>query len=947
MAKSTRVFQIARDLGISSKAILEKCRAEDVELNNHMSAVSVGLEATIREWFSDSHVQGGGTAVETAQTVDLTKARRKARRKKAVEPEPPPAEEAEADAAVATAEAETPAVAVEAQAPEAPPEPETVEPAALSISEAPIEELPPEAPPIEAPPDEAEAQPAELPAEAAEAPEPEEPSEPAKPRVVPNVPKRPDVVAPAGPRLETPEAAQLKGPKVVRVEAPEPVRKPRPRTERTDRAAPPRSPAAPDLIRSRGPARGRGAAPTGGEDTDVGRSPRRRRGGPADRTPPRGGDGRKGRVGAAEQPERRGGKWSQQDLLELEERISRAGGYLKQRRHQMRKQGEGGGPAATPISVGGQVEINEPITIKGLSAATGIKGTDIVRFLMDKGVMATINATIDSEAAIEICLEHAIELVVKGAQTAEAAVVEELEQRERTDVQRRPPVVAVLGHVDHGKTSLLDQIRRSNVVDGEDGGITQHIGAYRVTVEGSEGGERTVVFLDTPGHEAFTAMRARGANLTDIVVLVVAADDGVMPQTIESINHAKAAQVPIVVALNKVDRPEATEANVQKIYGQLAEHDLNPVAWGGTTEVVQTSATTGQGVSDIVEMLDYQAELLELTADYAGPAHGQVIEAELHPGRGSVARLLLREGQMKVGDFIVMGRSFGRVRDMIDDRGRQIEQAGPATPLQISGIDLVPDAGDPFYVTTSLRKAEQIADQRREQERRRVLASRTQVSLDTVFERMQEAADVSELNVVLKADVQGSIEVLRKTLEEMGSDQVSIKVLHAAVGGVAESDVLLAEASSAVIIGFHVIASAKVRTEAERRGVDIRLYRVIYDLIDDLTRALEGMLTPEKREEVLGHAEVREAFRVSRVGTVAGCYVTDGVVRRNASIRVTRDGIVIEDGRTLSSLKRFKDDARDVRAGMECGMKVDGYDDIRVGDVMECFQTTEVKATLA
>ena len=987
MAKAKRVFQLAKELGVESKAVLEKCQAEGLELNNHMSTVSVGLEMTIREWFSDEHA--GGTAVETAQKVDLQTVRKATRRK--ARPLSETAEDAEdASAAPAKAkarpkaepEAEEPAPAeheadagAEAEAPAVehrkakarprhvevePAEPaEPLKPAATGQTAEALEEAPAqpggaeeEAPAEAQTPAREAAESTEQASEDVEAPgegieeqagdevgeDEQGPVEGPAPNVQPNVPRRPDVIKPAGPQLQKPQKAALSGPKLIRQEAPDPVRAPRPRKP---------GPAAPqpgDIVRSRGPARGRGAGGPVPEE-ESGRSPRRkksRRGGGSS-----GGGG--GGGGGAGDSGRRRGSFSAQDLLEREERLNRAGGYLKQRRRDMKKRGSTGGgqQIATPAQVGGKVEIEEPFTIKDLSAATGLKAADIVAYLFKKGVMTTINHIIDTETAQEVCLEYNIELAVKEAQTAEQAIESELSDREIVDERRRPPVVAVLGHVDHGKTSLLDKIRQEDVATGEAGGITQHIGAYRASIQGTDGEDKTVVFLDTPGHEAFTAMRSRGANLTDVVVIVVAADDGVMPQTVESINHAKAAGVPIVVALNKIDVPQATDGNVQKILGQLAEHELNPVEWGGETEVIRTSAETGQGVADLMEILDYQAELLELTADYGGRAYGQVIEAELSEGRGPVARILVRGGQLHVGEFIVMGRAFGRVRDMIDDRGNAIAEAGPATPVEISGIDEVPDAGDKFYICDTLKQAEEIATTRRDDERKKELASKSKVSLDNVFEQMQ-SGQTKELRVVVKADVQGSVEVLRKTLEEVAADnkEVSVRVLHAAVGGITESDVLLAEASDAIIVGFQVIASQHARAEAEHRGVDVRLYRVIYDLINDVKSALEGMLTPEKRENVIGHAEVREVFRVSKVGAVAGCYVTDGTVQRNALIRVTRNDIVIEHDRVLSSLKRFKDDVRDVRAGMECGMSIDGYDDIQVGDILECYTTTEVKQTL-
>jgi len=923
LAKAKRLFQVARELGVESKAVLEKCKAEGLDVQNHMSSVSVGLEATIREWFSE-HEKGepGTTAVETAEKVDLTKVKKAKRRRKAAKP-------AEPEAETATEEAEKPAKAAKKAAPK-------VEPAEAEV----------------------EAEPAAEPAKAKAKPKPKveqptEPEQPAKPaakkskakdedtgkhegEVREQAPEEPEDVKPAGPRLETPKAAKLRGPKVIRVEEPEQVRAPRPRRQQSG----PMRPAAEvdiagkqsDVLRSRGPMRGKGAG-KGLYEEDSARSPRRskRRKG--------------GRTGDAELWHK--GVRREQDLVEREERLSHAAGYLKQRRRQMKKHAEGGSAAQTPLEVGGRVAIDAPFTIKDLSAATGIKAAEIVAFLFNKGIMATINQAIDPDLALEVCLERGIELEIKEAKSAGEAVEAELEKRDRQDERRRPPVVAVLGHVDHGKTSLLDRIRAEDVAAGEAGGITQHIGAFRATITGTDEKDKTVVFLDTPGHQAFTNMRARGASLADLVVLVVAADDGVMPQTIESINHAKAAGIPIVVALNKIDKAEATDPNIQKILGQLAEHELNPTEWGGETEVMKVSAETGEGVAELIEILDYQAELQELTADYAGFAYGQVVEAELDQGRGSVARVLVQEGRMKVGDFVVIGRAFGKVRSMVDDHGRELEVAGPATPVELSGIDDVPDAGDKFYVVDSLKRAEQIAEDRRDVERKKELAAKSKVTLDNVFEQMK-AGDVKELRVVLKADVQGSVEVLRKAIEEVGSDneEVAVRVLHAAVGGITESDVLLAEASDAVIIGFEVIASQQARSEAERRNVDIRLYRVIYDIVDDIKAALEGMLSPEQREEVLGHAEVREVFKVSKVGAVAGCYVTDGVVRRNANIRVTRDDIVIEHDRTLEQLKRFKDDAREVTNGMECGMKIEGYDDIREGDILECYVTTEVKASL-
>ncbi|MCA9288111.1 MAG: translation initiation factor IF-2, partial [Phycisphaerales bacterium] len=497
--------------------------------------------------------------------------------------------------------------------------------------------------------------------------------------------------------------------------------------------------------------------------------------------------------------------------------------------------------------------------------------------------------------------------------------------------------------VDHGKTSLLDKIRNANVAAGEAGGITQATSAFRVPVKiGSD--EKQVVFLDTPGHQAFTAMRARGATMTDIVVLVVSAPEGVMPQTIESINHAKAAEVPIVVALNKIDRPDATEAIIQRTLSVLAEHGLNPVEWGGDTEVVRTSATTGEGIPALLEVLDLQSQIMELKADFGGAAVGSVIEARTQEGRGAVANVLIQQGELKVGDFVVMGRAFGRIRDITDDRGNRLKSGTPPMPVQISGIDEVPDAGDKFYVVDTLKKAQEAAEQRRHREREAQLAQ-PKLTLDSMFSKIAEG-EVKEIRVVLKADVQGSVDVLRHEIEAVSTPEVRLRVLHSAVGGITESDVGLAEASQAIIVGFNVIASGRARSIAETKGIEIRNYQVIYDITDDMRKAAEGMLAPEIREEVLGHAEVREVFKITKVGAVAGCYVTDGNVVRDALIRVTRQDIIVEDNRRLAQLKRFKDDAKEVRAGMECGMKIDGYDDIKTGDILECFKKVEVKRTL-
>jgi translation initiation factor IF-2 len=632
-------------------------------------------------------------------------------------------------------------------------------------------------------------------------------------------------------------------------------------------------------------------------------------------------------------------------MLERNQAVKNSSGFFKAHR-QDRFRGRGGGGGSRPQISNkpeGPVKISEPITIKELSAATGIKGAQIIKQLFLAGTPSTINSAIETDKAIEIMLEYDIELQVEEAKTAADVIEERFKQRERTDERSRPPVITILGHVDHGKTSLLDRIRSAKVAEGEAGGITQATSAFQVPVKAGEQ-ERLITFIDTPGHEAFTAMRARGAKITDIVVLVVAADDGVMPQTAESISHAQAAGVPIVVALNKIDRPDATEENIQRIYGQLAERELNPTEWGGSTEVVKTSAITGEGIQDLLDTLDYQSELLDLKADFEGNAEGTVLEAQVEEGRGPVARMLVQEGQLKKGGFIVVGRGFGRVRDIVNDHGKRIENADPSTPVAISGISALPDAGDRFFVLDTLKEAEQAAEERRSLERERELVA-PKITLDNIFDHIEEGKR-KDLPLIVKGDVQGSVETLQVVLGKIGSDEVKVSVKHGAVGGINESDVMLAEATGAIVVGFNVTTSSKARQLAEAKGVDVRLYDVIYDITDDVEKAAAGLLDPELKLEVIGHAEVRDVFRISKVGAVAGCYVTDGLVERNAQIRVTREGIVVEKDRRLEQLKRFKDDAKEVKSGMECGMKIDGYDDIKTGDVLECYRTIEIARTL-
>ena len=920
-----RIFEIAKDLGIESKAIVAKCQAEGIPesvVKNHMSAISAGLEATIREWFSTAVESGGtATAVETAAKLDVTSVRTRATRKKTTDgPAEPPTianrETVVEPPPVAPAAPESPEPRRATQTPPRPPAPAPLKPTVLGPVSIPATTPEPAKPEPQVQTDH---------------PAPAVPLRPAAsaPAVKPapmNVPTRPTTVSPAGPKLETRAPVKLSGPKVVRVEAAEVIEPPRPR-----RPAGPMSPTMPQRP---------GARPGGGTEDDRGRSPRRQ-------AAPRTGGGIPKRRRASSGPEwvgsAGGGVFSEQDLIEREARLLRSGGFLKKRRQDLKKAGDHAGRMEAEEDLDGKVRIAAPFTIKDLSAATGVKAADIVKKLFLQGTMATINSGIDPLKAQEIMIEFDIDLEVVAAQSAEEAVSEEFEKREAEDLRPRGPVVTILGHVDHGKTSLLDKIRNANVAAGEAGGITQRTSAFRVPVKVA-GEDKQVVFLDTPGHEAFTSMRSRGAKMTDVVVLVVSAPEGVMPQTIESINHAKAANVPIVVALNKIDRPDATDAQIQKTLRQLADAGLNPVEWGGDAEIVRTSATTGQGLPELLETLDYQAQLKDLKADFAGPGRGTVIEAKTEEGRGAVASLLVQDGQLKVGDFIVAGRAFGKVRDITDDRGQKVKEIEPPSPVQISGLDVMPDAGDRFFVVDSLKKAQEAAEQRRHREREAQLAQ-PKVTLDSLFTQMSDK-DIKEILIVLKAAEQGTVDVLKSECEKVGTKEVKVRVLHAAVGGITESDVLLADASRAIIIGFNVIPSGKARTLAEAKGVEIRTYQVIYDITDDIKKAAEGMLAPELRQEILGHAEVRKVFKVTKVGSIAGCYVTDGIVQRDALIRVTRNGVVVENDRRLEQLKRVKDDAKEVRAGMECGMKIVGYDDIKEGDVLECYKQVEVKRTL-
>jgi len=888
---------LARELGVKSSAIVKKCQDEGLDVKNHMATISAGLAATIREWFSEGE---NVTTIETAEKVDLKEVRvkRKPRRREAAQAGAESVGEETEVSVMEVGEEETltePMVQQE----EFLEEPPTVQ---VPETEAAVAEQEPAVPVVAAP--------EELP--------PEEPQVEVQEPPKPEKPKEPEVVLPAGPMLEKPRPAKLSGPQVVRVEAPEPLERRRPRGKpRYD------APVTQPLMY------------TGKDNESSGSAVGDKKGGKQrhkDRTHGR----RKEETEEDAKKTKLHKNWRQRDIDERQARLSAAGGeglrLRPTRRIAAKSQREAAAPARPK-----KVVVSEPILVKDLSAALAVKATDIITKLMQQGVMATANQSISNDVAELVALEFETELVVERKALLEEEICKEFDERERKHLTRRPVVAAMLGHVDHGKTSLLDRIRSTKVAAGEAGGITQHIGASQISWD-----DKTVTFLDTPGHEAFTAMRARGANMTDIVVLTVAADDGVMPQTVEAIAHSKAAGVAIVVALNKIDLPGC---DINRIYAQLSEHDLAPTEWGGQTEVVKTSAVTGEGIDDLLEALDYVAELQELKADDMIPAMGWIVEAKMSPREGPVATLLIKEGRLSKGDVVLAGNTYGRIRTMTDSYGKKVKVATSSMPVEIVGLSDVPQAGDRLYVLDDINRAKAAAAESRLRARQKSLAERTQVTMDNLFSQI-EAGNVKELNLIIRADVQGSVDVLKKYLSELSTSEVRLNILQAMPGGITEGDILLAEASNAIIIGFNVVADEHAARVAEAEGVDIRLYNIIYRITEDLRKSMAGLLEPEEQERSLGRATVRATFKVSRIGTVAGCYVGSGVAAKNAKARLIRDNIVVRDKVAIESLKHFKDDVREVKAGFECGIKLAGFDDIKVDDVLDFYEIVKVARTL-
>ncbi len=979
---SKRVFQLAKELGVKSTAIVDKCKAEGLTIKNHMSTLSAGLEATVCEWFSE-HTEGETSlTVETTAPVDLAKVKaKKTRRRKAKSK----AEKAKDTTDSAVLEASVPGIAIEsgeeAGAATAVAEPLTevlgeveadgtilLEPSVEAVAEedstlggdiqvidladVQVRDEPksavggkrPTKPKRKSPKDLAsekqaktkkvskrkkkEAQPKgdESAAASGEAPL----------RMAPGFIRPEDKKKDRVKKIDhVPAPARLMGPQVIRVEEPEKTHKPpsRPARVTLKDLMPPMesadvSESESSKVKTSGK-KGRRRSVLGDEEKGEKESHRSK-----SRTSRRSGRGHE--LSAFQEPH----EWGDRDWQERQERLAQAAtGKLSGRARRLARDDERAVSRLVrePTKIE-KATIKEPIFIKDLSAVIGVRANEIIAKLMTMGVMTTITQSLEAETAQMAALEFGVELTVEEKKLLLDELQEEFDQEYPDEEQSsRPPVVAFLGHVDHGKTSLLDQIRKASVASGEAGGITQHIGSYLY-----DDGKRRVTFLDTPGHKAFTAMRARGANMTDIVVLVVAADDGVMPQTEEAISHAQAAGVPIVVALNKMDLPGVDE---NKILGQLAEKDLVSAEWGGETEVVKTSAITGEGITDLIEHLDYVAELRHLKSKASGAATGWVVEAEMTTGQGVVAHLLMKQGTLQAGDVVVSGSAYGRIRTIVDALGRDVSAAGPSMPIEVTGLDEVPIAGDRFFAVEDISRASVIADEQRSRKREKTLSQRRQVTLENLFTEIA-AGELRELNVILKADVQGSVDVLRDSVTELNTSEVAVRVLHAAVGGITESDVVLAEASNAIIIGFQVVADEVARHLAETKGVEIRLYRVIYNVTEDIHQALEGMLRPEIEEKQLGRVEVRETFKVSRFGTIAGCYVTEGVIRRSSKIRLIRDSIAINDNMSIQSIRRVKEDITESRAGFECGIKLANFDDVKVGDIIEAYEMVEVSRKL-
>jgi translation initiation factor IF-2 len=974
----TRVYELAQQMGIDNKELMARLADAGVSVKNHMAVLEDSDIKALSAPAQTPHKEVSQEEVRVKPTLIR-------RRAKAVEPEAAPAE-----AAPATAAEEAPQKAepekVEPEKVEAPKARPAAEPVRARIIEAapapkpaaaPAEppkaekEKPAEPAPVAAAPKAAEAAPApaaeapaapvQAPAAKAEAPAPAEPAAPVA--AAPAEPSAPAKAEEPEPEKATPTRARILG----RVEIPIPAQRPAERREYqrtapgerpaprpgmprgverpgTERPAPrpggPRPAGAPGRPGER-PATGRPGGPMGG------RPDRPAPLAPIEAPPLMGDDRRKGRkpapAGGTDYAKNgkkgapaagKGKKESFKDILDKRERVFEPGPRSKGKKGKYEKVQVGKKTEITvPKAIKRIIKISESITVGELAKRMGIKATDLIRALMKLGVMATINHPLDFDTATLLATDFGYEIENVALDVDE---ILEAEPDAPESLLKRPPVVTIMGHVDHGKTSLLDAIREANVIAGEAGGITQHIGAYDVELNG-----RKITFLDTPGHEAFTAMRARGAKVTDIVILVVAADDGVMPQTREAVNHSKAAGVPIIVAINKIDKPEASPGKVKQ---ELMEFGLVSEEWGGETIFVEVSAKKRINLESLLEMVLLQADVLELKANPDKAARGTIVEAKLDKGRGPVATVLVQEGTLKSGDYFVAGVHYGRVRAMQNDRGEKVLAAGPAMPVEVIGFNGVPDAGDIFVAMSDEKQAKEIANHRQMKLRESELAKHSKLSLEQLYEKIQKG-EVKDLNTIVKGDVQGSVEAVAESLRKLTTDAIRLNVLHASVGAITETDVNLASASNAIILGFNVRPEVKAAALAEKEGVDVRLYNIIYDAVDDIKKAMEGLLEPTFKEKYLGRAEIREVFSVPKAGMVAGSYVTDGKIVRNAQVRLLRDNMVVYEGK-LGSLRRFKDDVKEVATGYECGMSLENYNDLKIGDIFECFEMEKVAGKL-
>ncbi|MFZ1987274.1 MAG: translation initiation factor IF-2 [Desulfatitalea sp.] len=883
-----RVYELARELNMTNKALLEKISSLDLGLNSHMSALDDGHEATIRQF-----IQGGPSLDLEEKRVKPTVIRR---RRKTVEEETPAEEEAAAEAEAAEIDEATE---------------EAAEQARPAAAETPSEKKPVPMAETAAIEDQASA-------DVEESAEPEQAPETATAPPAAADASAQALDAPATvPLGDTSKAkVEIKGKKKKKDSAAKIIKLP----ERTMTPEPePELPPTPVVV----PA----AEAPKGDKTDKGERPKKK--------------GKK--KGEAEEEVLPDKKFLKKKIsFRKKEVVEGADLYDRVRPRKGRK---GGKAKMVPIAqktqittakaIKRRVRIDDTIIVADLAKRMGIKAGDMIAKLMLMGVMVTVNQTIDYDTAALLAAEFTYE--VERAAFEEETILQTAQTDDPDTLLHRPPVVTIMGHVDHGKTSLLDVIRKTRVTAGEAGGITQHIGAYLVATEKGK-----IAFLDTPGHEAFSAMRSRGAHITDIVILVVAADDGVMPQTVEAINHAKAAKVPMIVAVNKMDKPDANPDRVQR---QLAEIGVAPEDWGGETIFVKVSAKQQTGIDGLMEMILLQAELLELKANPNKLANGHVVEAKLDSGRGPVATVLVKEGTLRTGDAVVCGVHYGKIRALLDDRGNKVDEAGPSHPVEIIGLSGVPMAGDEMVALKDEKDAKQVSQHRTQKLRAKELAKTSRLSLEKLFERMKEG-QVKDLNLIIKTDVDGSMEAIRDSLLKLSNEEVSINIIHSATGTITESDISLAAVSEAIIIGFNVRANPKVQELAHEESVDIRYHNIIYNVIKEVKDAILGMMKSTFIERSLGRADVRETFHVPKLGTIAGCYVTDGKMERNQLTRLIRDGIVIYEGKN-TSLRRFKDDAKEVQSGYECGIALENFNDIKVGDVIECYYMEEIKPEMA